>query len=68
MEMNEMINIVSNTAISVVVIVFFMYRDLKYIAQLQTTLTTLVDTVNTLKECVHGLETKWKDDERVSQL
>ena len=62
MEMNEMINLVSNTAISVVVIVFFMYRDLKFINQLQTTLTTLVDVVGTLKECVHGLEIGLRDD------
>ena len=60
--MNEMINLVSNTAISVVVIGFFMYRDLKFINQLQVTLTTLVDVVNTLKECVHGLEVGLRDD------
>lgn len=63
MEMNEMINLVSNTAISVVVIVFFMYRDLKYMSQLQNTLTSLVDTVNVLKDCVHGLETKMNEEE-----
>ena len=62
MEMEQMINLVANTAISVVVIVFFMYRDLKYMAQLQSTLVSLVDTVNVLKDCVHGLETKWNEE------
>ena len=61
MEMEQMINLVANTAISVVVIVFFMYRDLKYMAQLQSNLTSLVDTVSVLKDCVHGLETKWNE-------
>lgn len=52
MEMSEIANIILNSGVAVVVIAFFMYRDIKFMSQLQTTLTTLVDTVDTLKEVV----------------
>lgn len=53
MEMSEIANIILNSGVAVVVIAFFMYRDIKFMSQLQTTLTTLVDTVDTLKEVVN---------------
>ncbi len=52
MEMSEIANVILNSGVAVVVIAFFMYRDIKFMSQLQTTLTTLVDTVDTLKEVV----------------
>lgn len=53
MEMSEIANVILNSGVAVVVIAFFMYRDIKFMSQLQTTLTTLVDTVDTLKEVVN---------------
>ena len=50
--MEELVNLILNSSVSIIVIVFFMYRDLKFSQQLQTTLQTLVDTVNTLKEII----------------
>lgn len=50
--MDEMVNLILNSSVSIVVIVFFMYRDLKYMGQLQNTLQALVDTVDTLKDIV----------------
>ena len=56
MEVQELTNLILNSTVSVVVIGFFMYRDIKFMGQLQLTLTTLVDTVAALKECVEDLE------------
>lgn len=52
-EIQELTNLFLNTAVSIVVIAYFMYRDLKFMSQLQTTLTTLVETVNCLKDLVY---------------
>lgn len=49
MPMNELINMLVNSGIAVVVVAFFMYRDIKFMSQLQQTLQTLVDAVDTLK-------------------
>lgn len=54
--MEEMINLFLNSSVSIAVIIFFMYRDLKFMSQLQTTLTALVDTVNTLKDIINKEE------------
>lgn len=51
--MDEMVNLILNSSVSIVVIVFFMYRDLKFNNALQQTLTTLVDTVDALKDVVN---------------
>lgn len=56
--MDEMVNLILNSSVSIVVIVFFMYRDIKFMSQLQTTLTALVDTVNTLKEIIRKEDDK----------
>lgn len=58
MEIQEVTNLILNSAVSVVVIAYFMYRDFKFMGQLQTTLVTLVDTVAVLKDCVNELVRK----------
>lgn len=50
--MNDLINIITNTTVSIAVIAFFMYRDIKFMGQLQTTLQALIDTVDSLKHCI----------------
>ena len=50
--MDGIIKMVTDTTIAIAVIAFFMYRDLKFMNQLNTTLTTLVDTVNALKASI----------------
>ena len=52
MEIQEVTNLILNSAVSVVVIAYFMYRDFKFMGQLQTTLVTLVDTVAVLKDLI----------------
>lgn len=50
MEINEMVNMILNSSVSVMVIAYFMYRDYKFMGNLQTTLTSLVETVGMLKD------------------
>ena len=50
--MEEIINLIVNNGVAVAVIVYFMYRDFRFQATLQQTLTTLVDTVDALKESI----------------
>lgn len=50
MTIQETVNLLLNTSVSIVVIAYFMYRDNKFMTQLNTTLTTLIDTVDALKE------------------
>lgn len=62
MEMNDIVNMVLNSSVSIVVIGYFMYRDFKFMGQLQQTLQSLVDTVGVLKDFMaHDIKTKGDD-------
>ena len=50
--MDSMIQLILNSSVSVAVIAYFMYRDNKFMTELQNTLTTLVDTINVLKDLI----------------
>mgnify|MGYP006908871290 CR=1 FL=1 len=50
--MDEIINLILNSSVTIVIIAYFIYRDNKFMGQLQQTLTTLVDTVDTLKDTI----------------
>lgn len=52
MEMPEIVNLFTNTGVSIVIIAYFIFRDYKWMGQLNTTLITLVDTVNALKDMI----------------
>lgn len=52
MEMEAIVNLILNSSVSIIVIAYFMYRDFKFMVQLQQTLQTLVDTVDCLKDVV----------------
>lgn len=52
MEMPEIVNLFTNTGVSIVIIAYFIFRDYKWMGQLNTTLITLVDTVNALKDTI----------------
>lgn len=54
MEVKELVNMIQNTGVTVVIIGYFLYRDYKFMGTLKDTLTTLVNTVNTLKEVVQS--------------
>ena len=53
MEMQEMVNLLLNSGTAIVIIGYFIFRDFKFMATLQTTLTSLVDTVEALKDLVN---------------
>lgn len=52
MELADIVSLLTNAGVTVIVIAFFMYRDLKFMSTLQNTLQALVDTVVTIKEMV----------------
>ena len=54
MEMEAIVNMILNSSVSIIVFAYFMYRDFKFMVQLQQTLQTLVDTVDCLKEVIGG--------------
>lgn len=53
----EITNLAVNNGVAICVIIFFMYRDIKFTSQLQNTLVTLVDAVTALKDCVDEFKT-----------
>lgn len=48
--MENIIDLIVSNGIGVACIVYFMFRDYKFMATLQQTLTTLEDTTNLIKE------------------
>lgn len=50
--MEDLVSLFVNNGTAVAVIVYFMYRDLKFQNSLNTTLQTLIDTVGALKETI----------------
>lgn len=54
MEMKELVTMIQNTGVTVVIIGYFIFRDYKFMGTLKDTLTSLVNTVNTLKEVVQS--------------
>lgn len=52
MEMQDFITMIVNNGTAVAIIAYFMYRDFKFMSTLRDTLTTLVDTVDVLKDAV----------------
>ena len=52
MDMEAIVNLLLNSSVSIIVIAYFMYRDFKFMVQLQQTLQTLVDTVDCLKDII----------------
>lgn len=52
MELEDMVNLILNTGVTAFIIVYFAYRDVKFISTLNSTLVSLVDTVQALKEAI----------------
>lgn len=52
MEMEAIANLILNDSVAIVVVAFFMYRDLRFMNQLQQTLQVLVDAVEELKHVI----------------
>lgn len=50
MIIDEIINLIVNNGVSVGVVVYFLYRDNKFLANLQSTLTALENTTNSINK------------------
>lgn len=51
-EFDALVATIVNSGVTIVVIAYFMIRDFKFQSSLVTTLQSLVDTVETLKEVI----------------
>lgn len=49
-----LLNMIVNNGVAVTVVVYFLFRDWKFHDNLQATLTTLIDTVDALKDLVNS--------------
>ena len=54
--MDEIVNLILNSGVTVVILAYFIYRDNKFMTTLTQTLTTLVDTVEGLKQSMKLLD------------
>lgn len=50
MEMEALVNLILNSSVAIVVIVYFMFRDWKVMATLTKTLQELVDSVKNVEQ------------------
>lgn len=57
MEMQELTNILLNSGVTAVMLIYFIWRDYKFMDTLKTTLVSLIDTVQGLKDCISELKT-----------
>lgn len=48
------VNMIVNHGVAITVVVYFLYRDWKFHDNLQVALTTLIETVDALKEVVNS--------------
>ena len=60
--MQDLITVITNNGVAVAVLVYFIYRDNKFMTTLQTTLQTLIDTVDALKDSVNNNPLLRKED------
>lgn len=52
MEIDSLTGLIVNNGVAVAVIAYFMYRDYRFMDELQRTLQSLVDTVDVLKSVI----------------
>ena len=56
MDRSELVNLCINSGVSIVIITYFILRDWKFNNTLVTTLTSLVNAVDTLKQLISEKE------------
>lgn len=61
--MENIIDLIVSNGIGVASIVYFMFRDYKFMATLQQTLTTLEDTTNLIKDYFIKIHKGEQDDD-----
>ena len=58
MEMETLINLIMNSGVSIAVIVYFMFRDYKFIQQLNTNIQKLIDAMCLTNDRLEKINTK----------
>lgn len=56
MEIQDLTNLLLNSSVTVIMLVYFIWRDFKFMDTLKTTLTSLIDTISSLKDCVSEMK------------
>ena len=56
MEMENIVNLILNSSVSIVVIAYFMFRDYKFMQQLTTSIQQLVDKLDGIIKLEGGKE------------
>lgn len=56
MDISELVNLCINSGVSIVIITYFILRDWKFNNTLVTTLTSLVNAIDTLKQLISEKE------------
>lgn len=54
--MDELVNLMTNTTVTIVVIAYFIYRDYKFTSSLNEKLTQLMDAITIISHAVKDLE------------
>ena len=62
--MDDFVNLLVNNGTAVAVLAYFLFRDYKFMDTLQITLTTLVKTVDALKESIEGFSQLKKEEKQ----
>ena len=57
MEMQELTNLLLNSGVTALMLVYFIWRDYKFMDTLKTTLVSLISTVDSLKDCISEIKT-----------
>ena len=58
MEYNEIVNLILNSSVSIAVIAYFMFRDYKFIQQLNTNIQHMIDVIVLTNENITKLDKK----------
>lgn len=58
MEMETMVNLIMNSGVSIAVIVYFMFRDYRFITQLNTNIQKLIDVMCLTNDKLSEIERK----------
>lgn len=48
----DIVSLIQNTGVTIVILAYFIFRDYRFMSTLEKTLTTLVNTVDTLKDVI----------------
>ena len=56
MEMETLVNLIMNSGVSIAVIVYFMFRDFKFIQQLNTNIQKMIDVLCLTNEQINKIE------------